>query len=579
MVRRAFRGAMLFAVGCGTALPVAAQVAPQVPPPLPSRQEVTPPTPEPPKEAAPRIDASGALAVPNCPFETSTLRLTITRLDITRPDGSPLQPQIAAALAKVVAPTGEQPLRTVCEIRDAANAALRREGWIASVQIPEQEIADGVLKLQVVTAHIVEMHVRGDAGRYEAILRRRLAAIQALDPLNEREAERLLLLAGDIPGLDVALALRPAGGVQGAVIGELSVSSRRFAIFGNEQNYNSKLLGRGTFYARGEIYGLTGLSDLTYFGASSTTDFQEQIVAQGGHIFGLDDAGTTLGIRGTYAWSRPDLGPLDLRTDTLIMGVDLVHPLIRTVRSNARVRGGFDFVNQTTNVGGGRDAVTLSRDHLRIAYVGVDADYSGLRANGSPLFSLSGSLELRKGLGIFDSSDIGFLSGTQTSRQEGNSRAFVIRGVLDGTLYLNRIFSIEAQGQVQWANDPLLNYEEFALGSLTLGRGYDPGSNSGDRAVGGHVELRADVPLTEQFGTQFYGFYDHLYLRNLDITAIEGPRNFGSVGGGVRFSLRNHMVLDVGYAKPLDKALLLDTRKPPARVLVSLTVQFRDSAR
>ncbi len=546
---------------------------------LPSRQEITPPTPDRQAESKATVDARGALAVPNCPFENSPLRLTINRIELSRPDGSPVQPEIARALADVVAPSGEQTLKIVCEIRDRANAALRRGGWVASVQIPPQEITGGVLRLQVITAHIVEIRVRGEAGRYENILRRRLAAIQALDPLNEREAERLLLLAGDIPGLDVALALRPAGAEQGAVIGELTVSSRRYALFGNAQNYNSKLLGRETAYVRGEIYGLTGMSDLTYFGASTTADFKEQIIVQGGHIFGVDGGGTTFGARASYAWSRPDLGPLDLRTKTFITGFDVIHPLVRTVRSNARLRGGFDFVNQTSNLGAGDAAVILSRDRLRIGFVGIDVDYQGLTKSGAPSFSYGASVELRKGLGIFGASDRGFKNGILTSRFDGNPQAFVVRAAIDGLLHIGPIFSIMAQGQAQWTKDPLLNYEEFALGNLTIGRGYDPGSNSGDRALGGHGEIRADLPITTAFGTQFYGFYDHLYLRNLDRNSIEGPRHFNSVGGGVRLSLRNRLVLDIGYAKPLDKALLIDHRKPPARVLVSLTVQFRDPAR
>ncbi len=555
------------------AIPVQAQVA------LPSRQEVTPPTPQPRSDSTASVDARGALAEANCPFETSTLRLKLDRVEFTRPDGSALQSPIAAALADLEVPTGEQSIAAVCAVRDAANAALRRGGWVASVQIPPQEIADGVLRLQVITARIVEVRVRGDAGRYEPFLRRRIAAIQALDPLNEREAERILLLAGDVPGLDVALALRPSGGEAGTVIGDLTVSSRRFALFANAQNYNSRLLGRETVYGRGEIYGLTGLGDITYLGASTTTDLKEQVIVQGGHIFQLDDGGTTFGGRATYAWSRPDLGALDLRTNTLIGGLDLTRPLFRSVRANARGRMGLDFVDQVSRVGGGDNAVTLTRDKLRVLFVGVDADRQFLDTAGRPWLSFASSLELRKGLGLFDASKTGFADGRLTSRLEGNARAFVIRGVMDATIALGPVFSIAGIGQVQWADDPLLNYEEFALGSLTIGRGYDPGSNSGDRALGGHIEARADVPLTGALGTQVYGFYDHLYLANLDRARIEGPRNFASVGGGLRLTFPNRLVLDVGYAKPLDRALLLDQRRPPARVLVSLTVQFRDRAR
>ncbi len=154
-----------------------AQVAP-----LPTRQEVTPPAPESSRASRADVDARGAFAASNCPFAESPLRVSLNRVAFSRPDGSPLQPQIAEALAKVQPVPGDQSIVSVCEIRDRANAALRSEGWVASVQIPPQEITDGVLRLQVVTARIVEVRVRGDAGRYEPFLRRRIAAIQALDP-------------------------------------------------------------------------------------------------------------------------------------------------------------------------------------------------------------------------------------------------------------------------------------------------------------------------------------------------------------------------------------------------------------
>jgi len=546
---------------------------------VPTRQEITPPTPEPRQASTATVEAEAARPASTCPFENSPLRVTITQLALSKPDGSALDPRIADALASLTPPPGEQSIAVVCQIRDEANVLLRRGGWVASVQIPAQEIAGGVLRLQVVTARVVDIRVRGDAGSYESLLRRRLEQIKALDPLNEREAERLLLLAGDVPGLDVALSLRPAGTVQGEVIGDLTVSSRRFALFANAQNYNSRLLGRETVYARGEVYGLTGLGDLSYLGVSSTTDAEEQIIVQGGHIFQVTDAGTTFGARATYAWSRPDLGPLDLRTNTLIAGFDLVHPLLRSVRANARVRLGVDYIDQVSKVGGGDDAVTLTRDKLRVVFAGVDADRQLIDVNGNTVATLAATVELRQGLGLFDASRRGFANGELTSRLDGSARATVFRGSAEGVLFLGPVFSIAGTAQVQWANKPLLNYEELALGSLTIGRGYDPGANSGDRALGGRVELRAELPLQQDVGTQVYGFYDHLYLRNLDRFRLEDARNFGSVGGGVRLSLPNRAVLDVLYAKPLDKALLLDERKPPARVLVSLTLQLRDAAR
>ena len=543
---------------------------------LPSRQEVTPPVPDTQARSSVQVDSRAAFVQTACPFANSPLRLKLEGVSFTQPDGSALPPEIAAVLAPLTRTAGDQPVAVVCDLRDRANAALQRAGWVASVQIPAQEINGGLLKLQVVTARIVEVRVRGSAGPYERLLRDRIARIQALNPLNEHEAERLLLLAGDIPGLQIQLSLRPApGGSQGAVVGELTIAFRRFSTLFNVQNYNSRLLGRETGYARAEIYGLTGMGDLTYVGASSTADFHKQIIAQVGHIATLDGGGTTLGGRFTYAWSRPALGALDLRTNTLIGGVDLQRPLVRSLRMNLRARGGIDIVDQDTMIGSGAGAVPLTSDRLRVLFAGLDGSYSKPRFDGGTVFSLAGSIEVRKGLGALGASERGRSGSTPTSRIDGDAQAFVVRGVGGVMVALNRIFSVAADAQAQWSGSSLLNYEQLSIGNLTIGRGYDPGSNSGDRFVGGHGELRADVPLLSRVGTQLFGFYDYVYLEHLDSSTLEPHRRFRSFGGGGRFSLPGRLVLEMSYAHPQDKALRLDQRRPSDRVLVSLTAQFR----
>ncbi len=557
--------------------PASAQVS------LPTRQEVTPPTPDRQVESSASVDSRGALTQPACPFDKSSLRLTLNTVRFTRPDGGDLPPEIADLLAPLTssasAPRGDQSIRVVCDLRDRANAALQRAGYVASVQIPAQEITGGALTLQVVTARIVEVRVRGDAGPYQKLLRDRIERIKALDPLNEREAERLLLLVGDTPGLQVQLSLRPAGAEQGAVIGELTVAFRRYSLLANTQNYNSRFLGRESVYVRGELYGLTGLSDVTYVGASASYDFHKQIIAQAGHIAGLDANGTTLGARVTYAWSRPDLGALQYRTDTLIAGFDLQRPLLRSLRENVRARAGFDFINQLSTVGSGGTTVPLTTDKLRVFFVGLDGDYRKVRFNGATAFSLTGSLELRKGVGLFGASKVGFADNVLTSRIDGDARALVLRGAVDATVGLGRVFSVAGGVQGQWADRALLNYEELSIGNLTIGRGYDPGAASGDRVVGGHGELRADLPITHLFGTQVFGFYDAAFVNNLDRNLVENNRTYHSFGGGARFALPGRLVLEALYAHPQDKVSLLDKQRSPNRVLLSLTAQFRGPAR
>lgn len=572
---RGILGLPLLIVGAHSAPAFAQTVPPDVM--RPTREELEPALPPPAPEPQANVDSRGALERPNCPFEGSSLTIDISRVTFSKPDGSPVPAEIAMTLNGIAGPGGTTSIVAVCDIRDRANEALRRDGWIASVQVPPQEITTGELQLHVITARIVEVRVRGNPGPYAGLLRERVEQLKTLDPLNEKEAERLLLLAGDIPGIDVQLSLRPAGTEPGAVVGDLGITYRPFAILGNAQNYNSRLLGRETAYLRGEYYGLTGMGDVTYLGASSTVDFHEQIIAQAGHVMTLNSAGTTLGIRGTYAWSRPDVGALDLNTETLVAGFDIRHPLIRTVRSQVAGSVGFDYVDQDTLAG----TAPLNRDRLRVAYAALDGEARGVKADGSPLWFLRGGLTVRKGVGIFDATPVGgvTVNGALPSRFDGNSRAWVIRGDLDTELKLPSVFTIAARAQAQWADKALLNYEEFSLGNLTVGRGYDPGSNSGDRAVGVRSELRAEVVNSPKLRLEAFGFGDVVWLTNLDRGSTEVDRRLRSVGGGLRAVITNTALVEVTYAKPLDKALRIDGDRPPARVLASLTFQFRPRAR
>lgn len=570
--------------GCGGWSAGAQAQTAQVPN-APTREEVNPPAPD--RTARPSsvsVDSSGAFARGPCPLDNSTLTATIPEVQFGGFGNTPLAPELVPVLAGIRAPAGQQPVRVVCDIRDQANAALRAARYVATVQIPAQRLEGGPLRLEVITAKIVETRVRGDAGPYEGLIESRIATLQSFDPLNEADAERLLLLADDIPGLDVRLALQPAGGAPGEVIGELTVDYRRVGVVANLQNLNSRQLGRETGYLRGEVYGLTGLGDVTYI-AGSTTFNSEQKILQLGHEMVLSQSGTLLALRGTYADSQPSLPRLDLRTKSYIANIELTQPLLRSLYDNVYGTLGFERIDQRTKLGGGpAGSVPLNLDRISTLYTRFSGNSRQLRGNGIEAFSLSGFVELRKGLDIFNASKTGVITpaGYAPSRFEGNAKAFVVRGQFDARVGFGPeveaipIFELAGQVRGQWANDPLLNYDEFSIGNLTVGRGYDPGSNTGDRAYSTSAELRANLPTGPKVQTQLYGFYDGIRLWNLDRATSEKDRRLESVGGGVRFTLPGAARLDIAYAHPLDPPLLTGAlnKVPKDRVLVSLTMQL-----
>lgn len=155
----------------------------------------------------------------------------------------------------------------------------------------------------------------------------------------------------------------------------------------------------------------------------------------------------------------------------------------------------------------------------------------------------------------------------------GNPRATVIHGTLDLSAKPTPAVQFDLRGFGQWANDPLLNLEEFAAGNFTRGRGYDPGANSGDRAYGFTIEPRVRLPIRKvNVETRF--FFDWVHLTNLDSGSLAPSRTLRSAGVGLRAGLNQRVMLDLIYAHPLDKLLPSDSRKARDRLLVSLTANL-----
>lgn len=414
--------------------------------------------------------------------------------------------------------------------------------------------------------------MRGDAPPFREELAARAEQLKALRPLNQYEAERILLLTSDIPGVEVRLTLAPAGTTPGELIGELTVLYQPYRLLGNANNYGSRQLGRETAYARGEFYGLTGASDLTYIAASTTVDFDEQQVVQAGHRFGTGEGGLTFGGDLAYAWSRPDLsdfdpsGVLDLRSRSLIGRLEAMMPMVRSRRTSVNVRGGLEILEQRTRSGFG----LLSRDKLRVAFLRAETGFNEPLFSGDSAYSLRGALELRKGLDILGASERFSL---RSSRFEGDPTALVVQGELGGVAALSPIFSLALDAEGQWSDNPLLNFEEYSVGNYTIGRGYDPGAVTADRAIAVRPEVRARVLQSRRGRVDLFGFYDNVWLWNLDRQSSEDGRRIASWGGGVRALLEPYFIAEATYARPEHRPQLLGP-KPPERLLLSLTTLF-----
>jgi hemolysin activation/secretion protein len=586
--RRAGAKAALIA-GCAIGLSSAADAqgtAPQ-PPLAPTREEVARPTPEPVQQGAARLTVEGGVERAPCALdrpEYQNIRFTLTDVAFDGLRDLPaeaLRPAYGSLIGQ------EQPVSIICEIRDRAATILRDAGYVAAVEVPEQRIQGGTLRFQVLMAKLVGLRVRGDAGRAERLIASYLEPLTRQEVFNRFEAERALLLAGDLPGYNVRLSLRSAGQARGEVIGEVVVVRTPLLVDFAAQNYGSRELGRWGGLLRAQFFGLTGLGDRTVLAAYSTADFHEQRTLQVAHDFRLGGSGLGFGGQLTYAWAEPDLNDpaVHIDSETLFATVEADYPFVRSQAQSLRGAIGLDIVDQDVEF----NELPFSRDRLRVAFARftydaqdvnpADARYSAFE----PRWRMAAYAEARQGLDILGASE-GCGPALQRclqpnvvppTRLEGDPTGTVFRGAVSGEYRPVPRLTAAASARAQYSRDPLFSFEEFSAGNYTIGRGYDPGAILGDSGLGVQAELRygSTFPAGPQaWAVEPFVFLDQAWTWNEDRLVVLGRQEVTSVGAGIRAAWGDRLRLDVQLAVPLDRTLLQPERDP--RLLISLTTRL-----
>lgn len=557
----------------GQTAPPAAAVAGAVAQPSP--QALNPAQLAPPSAARTRSD-DDLLASPEagpCPLANSSLRFVLRSVEFAgafKVRMRDLAPAYAAAIGNEIG------LAEVCRIRDVAGEILFRQGVLARVEVPEQRIEDGRLKLAVIEAHVVSVQVRGDAGPAQERIESFVEKLRGMRPFDIREAQRYLLLASDVPGVRISAALRPNPEGMGAVDLIVTVSRKPVDALVNVQNLGSQALGRFGGVARVDFNGFTRFGERTSLVVYSTLANQEQQVVELLSEARLGDEGLTAKGSASYGISDPgaQLAPLHLDGRSLVLSGGLYYPLIRLRRTNVNLGGGFDLIDQKTNF---KQGGVLSEDHLRVFFAHVDADRQWRPVNAFlPGGDIGGDIDVRRGVNGLGSSAPG---EKDLSRIGGRPDGLVVRGDahLDLALLTKLLGHMSISGQ--YSETPLLAYEQFAVGDLTVGRGYDPSALTGDEGLGGSIELRAGQfsppaawKLPNDMNVGVFAFYDIAAVFNHEVGSES--RTVRSAGGGFNLRLTSRVGLDVSYAHPFDKTSTFVASAPSSRVLVSLTMSI-----
>ena len=571
------------ALGVFLALGLAAPTLAQAPP-LPTREDLTVGQDQS-RERASRLAVEGDIERAPCPFVDPSFadtRVSFSTVEFTNLPGVP-----ASALDSAwrTYAGSQQPISTLCEARDRAASTLRAMGYLAAVQIPPQRIAPGgSVRMDVLAAKLVEVQVRGDAGNSERLIAAHLERLTEREWFNTREAERHLLLLQDLPGFDVRLVLRSAGGTPGEVVGDVVVARRPFELVIGGQNLGSRTTGREGLFGALTANDLIGLGDRTSVSYYNTVDWSEQRILTVSHDMALNADGLRLGAGLLLGHSEPDLGGAPFEADTFSVDVNLSYPLLRRQEHSLFVAVGFEAVDQELSFGD----TQLSDDQLRLLFARLDhqaVDPGSLRGIGGfsglePRWRSAMSLELRHGIdGLGASNDCDPIAdclapNVPISNFDADPSAFVAR--LDGQFEFRPapLLTIAGRYMAQASGGSLLSYEQASLGNYTMGRGFDPGVAVGDHAIGASLELRYGSPFPRRSNALALEPFVFLDAGRAwaDSAAAPDPRRVLSAGGGLRGRWGELVDFGLTLAIPLERAGF-QAERPDPRVMFTITTR------
>jgi hemolysin activation/secretion protein len=385
------------------------------------------------------------------------------------------------------------PNRTIATVKQAADAlekAYKDAGYGAVfVDIPEQEVADGIVRLKVTEGKLETVHVRGERYYSRRQILAALPALQAgnspslpalqkeLSELNARTPDRVVtpvLKAGSEPGtVDVDLDVKDKLPLSGFV----SYDDRHTA----DTTPNRATVG----LSYDNLWGRQDTLGLMYQTAPAKPSDAEVLIANYlGHV-GSGDSEAALSYTHTYS-NVLALGTLGVLGKGSIYGAHWIKPLNSSPGDSQSLNLGADYKDVLTSVlpdttgSTGSGAVTAP-----VSYVDWSAVYAGNWFRGGFLYSASvgANFGVR---GLVNSSD-----QFENARYNAYPNYFYVRTAFGATKPLPGGLAFQERLNAQWSDSPLVNNEQFSLGGEDTVRGYLEAETLGDSGAAGGVELHS----------------------------------------------------------------------------------------
>lgn len=452
-------------------------------------------------------------------------------------------------------------------IAGAISDLYRAAGFhLSRALVPPQDIADGLVRIQVIEGAIVQAELKGE-GAEQFGVRPMLGPILAEQPSRLATLERQLFLINGRPGVRITdTALEEIGGPTGRF--RLIVHLKNWHVFTSFglDNLGSSSVGPWQTYASGAFNSYLTPGDTLAVNLSTiANDPRELGFARLSYDAPVGIDGVRLGASVLYSAVRPgDARRLDsdiTTTEAFEVRASVVPFMSQSSALALTAAGTFSNVSEHDLYG------PWYNDHIRTA--SLTADYRLLDRFGGTNFA---TLTYRQGLDVFGASHF---DDDLLSRDGASSNFSVLNLWFTRYQTLDDAWSLKLSAASQTASRPLFTSQQFYLGGAAFGRGYGAAEISGDNGLAGSLELRFDQKLNFRYwtGYQLYAFGDAGAVWN-DGYRLGDSLSLTSAGAGARFFLWDDLQADLALAVPLSYRAPDNERRSP-RFLFTLSSAFR----
>ncbi len=466
--------------------------------------------------------------------------------------------------------------------RTALEAAYQKAGFLTvGVDIPEQRVDSGVVRLAVQEGRLHQVYVLGSRYHSQGWI---LAQVPELAPGKVPDFNRVqqqLALVNRTDDRRVQPVLRP-GRLPGTVDIDLNVSDS-LPVSGSVElnNQHSKDTTQTRLLASARYDNLFQRDQsLSLTVQTAPQDPRQSEVLVANYALPLR-AADTLAFNLVLSNSNVvTLGGTQVLGKGVTFGARWQHPE-SVANGYWSFQAGADFKDQRQNTQFGSDTIATP-----LRYLPFQLGAYGQWADGAnhAQFTASGTFAI----GEIFRRDIACPAAGGTTQQDqfscnhlGSDGSF---GVVKGDLRLGHQFgfaSLDVRMAAQFASQPLVSAEQYALGGADTVRGYFEGEASGDEGALFSTELRS-ASIASLFGKagadwikdfSLLGFVDAGLTYNIEPAAGQGGHTaLLSTGTGLRLSLRDGLESQLDFAWPQKPAP--DRPHPDMRIHARMAWRF-----